>query len=125
MDQVATVDQALHDLQVQVEDVRGLLARLRRGYPKHISLENLRDPRYEVTRPIPVVLEEDEGQYVATWYDADVFGYGDSEQEALEDLCESVVSLWEVLKRESAAQGLGGALVQQWAFLRKVIREVG
>jgi len=126
MDQVATatVNQALHNLQVQVQDVRDLLAHLRRGYPRQIHLENLRDPGYEVRRAIPVTLEEDDGQYVATWYDADMFGYGDSEQEALEDLCESIVSLWEVLKRESAIQGLGDALAKQWAFLQKVIREV-
>ncbi len=124
MDHAATVDKVLHDLQAQVQDVRDLLAHLRRGYPKPIPLENLRDPRYEVMRPIPVVLEVDEGQYIATWYDADLFGYGDIEQEALDDLCESIVSLWEVLKRESAAQGLGDALAKQWAFLQKVIREV-
>jgi len=124
MDGVVTVDKALHELQTQVQDVRDLLAHLRRGYPRHILLENLRDARYEVMRSIPVVLEEDEGQYVATWYDADLFGYGDSEQEALDDLCESIVSLWEVLKRESAAQGLGEALAKQWFFLQKVIREV-
>ena len=69
-------------------------------------------------RAIPVVLEEDEGQYVATWYDVDLFGYWVSEQEALDDLCESIVGLWEVLKRESAAQGLGDALAKQWAFLQ-------
>ena len=123
MNYMVTVDQALHELQAQVQDVRDLLAHLRRGYPRPIPLENLRDARYEVMHSIPVVLEEDEEQYVATWYDADLFGYGDSEQEALDDLCESIVSLWEVLKRESAARGLGDALVKQWAFLQKVIRE--
>jgi hypothetical protein len=124
MNEQHIVDQALHDLQVQVQNMRDLLTQLRRGYPRQVLLENLRNPQYEVTRAIPVVLEEDEGQYVATWYDADLFGYGDSEQEALEDLCETIVSLWEVFKREAAAQGLGDSLAKQWAFLQKVIREV-
>jgi hypothetical protein len=123
MNEPQTADQALHDLQTQVQDVRDLLTHLRRGYPRQVLLENLRNLQYEVVRPLPVVLEEDEGQYVATWYDADLFGYGDSEQEALEDLCETIVSLYEVLKRESAAQGLGDPLAKQWAFLQKVIRE--
>lgn len=120
----ATVDKTLHDLQVQIQDIRSLLMHIRRGYPRQILLENLRDSQYEVIHAIPVVLEEEEGQYAATWYDADMFGYGDSEQEALEDFCQSIVSLWEVLKREAAAQGLGEALAKQWAFLQKVIREV-
>ncbi|MDI6795054.1 MAG: hypothetical protein QME81_19670 [bacterium] len=124
MDQVAAVEKTLYDLQVQVLDMRDLLVHIRSGYPRQIQLENLRDSRYEVMRAIPVVLEEDEGQYVATWYDADLFGYGDREQEALDDLCESIVSLWEVLKRESAGRKLGKTLTRQWAFLQKVIREV-
>jgi hypothetical protein len=123
MNEPQTADQALHDLQTQVQDVRDLLTHLRRGYPRQVLLENLRNLQYEVVHPLPVVLEEDEGQYVATWYDADLFGYGDSEQEALEDLCETIVSLYEVLKRESAAQGLGDPLARQWAFLQKVVRE--
>lgn len=124
MEQVVTINKALHDLQTQMQDVRDQLAHIRRGYPRQIPLENLRDPLYEVIHTIPVVLEEDEGQYLATWYDADIFGYGASEQEALDDLCESIVSLWEVLKRESSAQGLGDTLTKQWAFLQKMIREV-
>lgn len=124
MSKVATVDKTFHDLQVQIQDIHSLLAHISRGYPRQILLENLRDLQYEVIHAIPVVLEEEEGQYVATWYDMDMFGYGDSEQEALEDLCKSIVSLWEVLKRESAAGGLSETLAKQWAFLQKVICEV-
>ena len=124
MAEAAVADAALHELREQTLTVRDLLSRVRRGYPRHVPLENLRDPRFEVSRPLPVVLEEDDGQFVATWYDADVFGYGDTEQEALEDLCDGIVSLWDVLKREAAGEGLVESLAQQWAFLRRTSREV-
>jgi len=123
MPQTATLDRIVLDLQATTQAVRDLLTRVRAGYPKPIMLENLRDARYEVIRPIPVVLEEDDGQYCATWYDADMFGYGDTEQEGLEDLCEGIAGLWEVLKREAAGQSLGGDLAQQWVFLQRSIRE--
>jgi hypothetical protein len=124
MPQTATLDRIVLDLQATTQAVRDLLTRVRAGYPKPIMLENLRDLRYEVIRPIPVVLEEDDGQYCATWYDADMFGYGDTEQEGLEDLCDGIAGLWEVLKREAAGQSLGDDLAQQWAFLQRSIREV-
>ena len=100
-----------------------LLVNLRR-YPKQIQLENLRNQYYELIYPIFILFEEYDGQYTATWYDGDVFGYGDSEQEAIDDLCETITAIWKVLKKESETHGLSDALATQWHFFQKIIREV-
>ena len=113
----------IKNLQTDMWEMKELLAKLRR-YPKQIQLENLRNQRYELMHPICVLLEEDDGQYAATWYDGDVFGYGASEQEAIDDLCETVTATWEVLKKEAETYGLGDVLAVQWHFLQKIIREV-
>ena len=113
----------IKNLQIDMREMKGLLASLRR-YPKQIQLENLRNQRYELIHPTCILLEEDDGQYAATWYDGDVFGYGDSEQEAIDDLCETITAIWEILKKEAQTHGLGDALAIQWQFLQKIIREV-
>jgi len=113
----------IKNLQIDMLEMKELLADLRR-YPKQIQLENLRNKHYELMHPISILLEEDDGQYAATWYDGDVFGYGDSEQEAIDDLCETITSTLEVLRKEVETYGLGDALAMQWRFLQKIIREV-
>jgi hypothetical protein len=113
----------IKNLQTDMQGIKELLVNLRR-YPKQIQLENLRNQRYELIHPIFILLEEDDGQYAATWYDGDVFGYGASEQEAIDDFCETITAIWEVLKKESEIHGLSDALATQWHFLQKIIREV-
>jgi len=113
----------IKNLQTDMQEMKELFANLRR-YPKQIQLENLRNQRYELMRPLYILLEEDDEQYVATWYDGDVFGYGANEQEAIDDLCETITATWEVFKKESQADGLGDALAMQWRFFQKIIREV-
>lgn len=113
----------IKNLQTDMQEMKELLANLRR-YPKQIQLENLRSQRYELMHPICILLEEDDGQYAATRYDGDVFGYGASEQEAIDDLCGTITAIWEVLKKEAETYGLGDELAMQWYFLQKIIREV-
>ena len=123
MNGVEVLAKEIKNMQINIREMKELLANLRR-YPKQIQLENLRNQRYELMHPIFILLEEDDGQYAATWYDGDVFGYGDSEQEAVDDLCETITATWEVLKKEAQTQhGLGDALTMQWHFLQKIICE--
>jgi len=123
MNSVEILAKEIKNLQIDIQGMKELLVNLRR-YPKQIQLKNLRNQRYELIYPIFILLEEDDGQYAAMWYDGDVFGYGDSEQDAIDDLCETITAIWEVLKKESETQGLGDALATQWHFLQKIIREV-
>lgn len=60
---------------------------------KNITILNLGHRKYLFKSPFPfpvnIVFEDD--VYVASSYDLNTFGYGESEDEALRDLCESII----------------------------------
>jgi len=68
-----------------------------------------------------VALEYDEGQVIACAPDLDLFGYGDTENEALDDLRRTVADLYYTLKEEHAS--LGPMPAQVWDYLARTIAE--
>ncbi|MGQ9625639.1 MAG: hypothetical protein ACUVV0_01875 [Anaerolineae bacterium] len=80
-----------------------LLPRMERiGERKPLLLYDLRNDKLKLVEPVAVLLEYDEKQVIAVAYDLDVFGYGETEMEALDDLRRTIVDLYLTLKeRES------------------------
>ena len=67
---------------------------------KNIFIDSLRSEKYKLKKPIPINLEHAEAVYIATNYDLELYGYGDSEQEAIEELRNSIIECYEDLKEE-------------------------
>jgi len=88
---------------------------------KPILLYSLRHPRLRLKEPLAVLLERDDGQVIAQSYDLDLFGYGDTESEALEDLRQTVADLYYELK-ESAGK-LGPLPEKVWDYLKGIVSE--
>jgi len=89
---------------------------------KSILLYSLRHPRLRLREPLAVLLEHDDGQVIAQSYDLDLFGYGDTENEALEDLRQTVADLYFELKEN--AEGLGLLPEKVWGYLSSIISEL-
>lgn len=89
---------------------------------KPILLYSLRHPRLRLREPLAVLLEHDAGQVIAQSYDLDLFGYGDTENEALEDLRRTVADLYFELQ-ENAAR-LGPLPEKVWGYLSDIISEL-
>ena len=89
---------------------------------KNITILNLGHGRYLFKSPFPVNIVYDEETYIASSYDLNTFGNGDSEDEALRDLCESIIEYYEHLK--SNQHKLGPLLKRDFAFLSQMILEV-
>ena len=67
--------------------------------------------------PISISLEYDGYQFIAYAPDLDIYGCGDSEYEAIEDLRESIVELYFDLKEEA----LGSDLQKIWEYLNSIM----
>ncbi|MDH7486709.1 MAG: hypothetical protein QHJ81_10595 [Anaerolineae bacterium] len=89
---------------------------------KLILLYSLHQPRLRLKEPLAVLLERDNGQVIAQSFDLDLFGYGDTESEALEDLRQTVADLYFELKE--SAGGLGTLPEKVWGYLKDIVSEV-
>lgn len=89
--------------------------------PRSIFLRDLGHPKYRLRSPLPVVLEVDGPHVVAYSHDLDTFGWGDVEDEALNDFKAAVSELYEILREDPANLGLH--LQGTLRFLEQVIIE--
>ena len=85
-------------------------------------LQDLRDGRLRLVAPLFVTLEEQEGVVVASNVDLDVFGYGDTEAEALQDLRDIIVETYFDLKANR--DQLASHLQAIWMYLDRVVLEM-
>jgi len=90
---------------------------------KPVFICSLHHPDLILTSPIAVSLEHDEGQVIAYAYDLDVFGYGDTENEALNDLRRTIIDLFEELREEQ--DHLTGEALAVWTYLSHTVSDTG
>ncbi len=90
---------------------------------KVIPFQHLNSVRYVLNEPIFITLEESRSNDVitATCYDAcGLFGYGDTEQEAIKDLCDVLIQCFEDLVSEDE-RNLGAEARGIRDYLTKII----
>jgi hypothetical protein len=86
-----------------------------------LLLYSLRHPQLKLSSPIAVSLEDDGVQIIASAYDLDVFGYGETEGEALDDLRRTITDLYFTLQDD--AKALGPMPHRVWEYLSDIIEE--
>jgi hypothetical protein len=84
-----------------------------------LLLYSLRHPRLRLRNPIAVSLEDDGSQVIAFAYDLDLFGYGETEGEALDDLRHTIVDLYLTLREN--VKTLGTLPERVWEYLADVV----
>lgn len=88
---------------------------------KPLLLYSLRHPSLSLKAPIAVSLEYDADHVIAYAHDLDVFGYGETEIEALNDLRQTICDLYhELHEHHDALEGEAKAI---WGYLSQIIRE--
>jgi hypothetical protein len=108
-------------------DVVDLVAEVRRlckqvgltGHSHNLLVGSLLSERVELRSPIPVVLEYDGQQYVASSVDLNVYGYGETEEAALDDFRRAVEDFYFSLHGEE----LGDDLMRRFSYLASIILE--
>ncbi|HID61608.1 MAG TPA: hypothetical protein EYP49_02505 [Anaerolineae bacterium] len=102
-----------------VSELSPRMEKLVRRHP--LLLYSLRHPQLRLSSPIAVSLEDDGVQVIAAAYDLDVFGYGETEWEALDDLRRTITDLYFTLKDD--ARALGPMPRRVWEYLSDIIEK--
>jgi hypothetical protein len=89
---------------------------------KNITILSLGHVSYLFKSPFPVNILVEDDIYIATSYDLNLFGYGETEDEALRDLCDSIIEHYEHLKKNETK--LGPLLKRDWNFLSRMIEDM-
>ena len=89
------------------------------GRTKNLLISTLLSERLELRTPLPVLLEHDGEQYVASSVDLNVYGWGPTEEDALDDFRRAVEDFYFSLKCEQ----LGDDLKRRFGFLASIISE--
>jgi hypothetical protein len=114
------------------EEVRGLkelllsdiLPQIERHFQKKsILIYSLHSPSLKLKEPLAVHLEYDKKEVIVFCYDLDIFGYGETETEALKDLRKTITDLYYELKENK--DNLGILPKQVWNYLSSIIEEKG
>lgn len=90
---------------------------------KSILIYSLSSPLLKLKEPLAVHLEYDKEEVVAFCYDLDIFGYGESEIEALDDLRKTILDLYYELKENK--DNLGILPERIWDYLSFIVDEKG
>ena len=87
---------------------------------KIFLINSLHNSHLTLQASISVSLEYDGYQFIAYAPDLDIYGCGDSEYEAMEDLRESIVEFYFDLKEEM----LGSDLQKIWEYMNSIITDL-
>jgi hypothetical protein len=89
------------------------------GRTKNLLISTLLSERLELRTPLPVLLEHDGEQSVALSVDLNVYGWGPTEEDALDDFRQAVEDFYFTLKSEQ----LGDDLKRRFSYLASIISE--
>lgn len=87
-----------------------------------VPINTLGNSKWELRQLLSVSIEQRGAEdFVACLYDVDLYGYGDTVPEALNDLKTAIVNQFEYLIRQDKEIQLGEPLKRQLQFLRNIL----
>ena len=87
---------------------------------KVVPLNSLRNEDYLLTKSLMLLLEKDGKNHIVSLDDIEAFAVGDTEYEAIDNLCDEIIELYEDLSSSSNL----GPLPQKWLnFLNECIEK--
>ncbi len=88
---------------------------------KSVLVHSLHNPLLKLKEPLVTHLESDKDGVIAFCYDLDVFGHGDTEGEALEDLRKTISDLY--FELVSNKKDLGPFPQKIWDYLSSIVEK--
>lgn len=126
LDQVVDLSSKVSRLSAEMEGLKSRVSDLaevvtERPVVRTTFLIQLASSKYELSRSIPIVLEQYEEESIARWPEVEATGAGCSEPEALDMLRRDIVALFEDLNTTPRSQ-LGGQAATALSILKAVIK---
>ena len=89
------------------------------GHCRIVPINSLKKSGYTLNQPIYISIETDEDSVIASLDDVEAFAYAETEFEAVNGLCDEIVTLYEYLR---ASRNNLGLLPEKWlGYLDSVI----
>ena len=88
---------------------------------KIIPIQNLRSKKIALALPLYVILEKENNVFVVSSEDLNIYGYGETELNAIRDFCKEVENLYFDLKRNR--NKLSKLMKETWNFMKEIIKE--
>ena len=87
----------------------------------NLQISSLQPEPYKLLQAIPVVIQPQEQEWIASFYDANLYASGETEQEAFDNLRSLILDVYESLAAEK--DELGPEPARQIAILKSFIGE--
>jgi predicted RNase H-like HicB family nuclease len=100
-------------------EVRTRLSRLEERQVIVVPVETLEPEPYTLRRPLSVVVEPVDAEFVATFYDANVSASGETAEDAVTNFKDVLIATFEFLQSE---ENLGAALKKQKRILETLLQ---
>jgi len=117
LETVAKLREEVSDLRQKVDELTEIVRDTARIY--NATIHELGDSRFELAVPLQIVLEEDQEETVARIPELNLYASGDTDNEAIDELKQEVIKLYEEL--ESSDKKLGPLPKSWFLTLRKLI----
>jgi predicted RNase H-like HicB family nuclease len=114
------------NLEIEIASIEKEIERLKNLFTVHtVPLNTLGSNKWEFRRPPLHVSIEQRGvsEFIACLYDINIYGYGDTIPEALDDLKEAMVNQFEFLLEQGSSITLGDMPKKQFNFLKEIVVE--
>ena len=109
-------------VQQEVETLKARVTQLEQKQLIRTPITTFAPEPYEIIRPIEVVIEPYEDEYIASFYDANIGTSGDSPEEAFANLKELILDTYDLLL-EHDTDALGPEPQRQRAVLSEFVRK--
>ncbi len=119
------VDPAITDLARRITAIEASLKQLDSFLSINtVYVNTLRDDFIEIKQPIAVNIEQRQNdEFIACLYDIDLYGYGESPPDALDDLVVVIVNQYCYLKEMEGNIEFGELPLKQWKYFKSIIEE--
>jgi predicted RNase H-like HicB family nuclease len=112
------------DLEMEIASIEREIESLKNFFTVHtVPINTLSSDKWEFRKPPLHVSIEQRGTYefIACLYDIDIYGYGDTIPEAIDDLKEAIINQIEFLLEQENSVKLGNMPKRQLDFLKKIL----
>jgi len=112
----------VEEIQAALKALRSDVARVR-AVPLYVPIISFAPEKYQPRKSITVVIAEADGEYIATFYDANLSCQGANETEAFDNLNEILLTRLQYLEKQPAKR-LGPAMQKQLAVLQECVERI-
>jgi len=114
------------DLEIEIASIENEIVSLKNLLTVHsVPINTLGSDKWEFRKPPLHVSIEQRGvcEFIACLYDINIYGYGDTIPEALDDLKEAIIDQFEFLLEQESSVKLGNMPKKQLDFLKEIMVE--